>query len=71
MSVNFVFTSGKHNGSSLTVLGRNPVVHSVRELPIIGGTGVFRLARGFALAKTYFINTTLAIVEYNVVALHY
>lgn len=71
MAMNFVFTSGKHNGSSLTVLGRNPVVHSVRELPIIGGTGVFRLARGFALAKTYFINATLAIVEYNVVALHY
>lgn len=71
IAVNFVFTSGKHNGSSLTILGRNPVEHSVRELPIIGGTGVFRLASGFALIKTYFLNATLAIVEYNVVSLHY
>ncbi|KAL3623800.1 hypothetical protein CASFOL_032616 [Castilleja foliolosa] len=73
MVVNYVFTVGKYNGSSLSVLGRNPVVQPVRELPILGGTGLFRLARGYALASTKWLNLTTgdAIVEYNVTVLHY
>ncbi|KAK6240790.1 Dirigent protein - like 7 [Theobroma cacao] len=73
MAMDFVFTSGKYNGSSLTVLGRNPVFHPLREMPIIGGTGVFRLARGIATVKTRSLNTTTgdAIAEYHVVVIHY
>ncbi|XP_065865209.1 dirigent protein 21-like [Euphorbia lathyris] len=73
MAFNLVFTSGLFNGSTLAVLGRNQATDSTRELPIVGGTGVFRLARGFASLKTYFINATNgdAIVEYNVSAIHY
>ncbi|CAN4123506.1 unnamed protein product [Withania somnifera] len=73
MTLNFVFTTGKYNGSTLSVLGRNPVFHQYREMPIIGGSGVFRLAQGVATAKTYWFNTTSgdAIVEYNVMVLHY
>ncbi|CAM8932344.1 unnamed protein product [Rhodiola kirilowii] len=42
-------------------------------MPILGGTGVFRLARGVAIANTYYFNMTTfdAIVEYNVALLHY
>ncbi|KAK7833783.1 dirigent protein 17 [Quercus suber] len=42
-------------------------------MPIIGGTGAFRFARGFMQAKTQFFNLTSgnAIVEYHVVAIHY
>ncbi|XP_049400779.1 dirigent protein 22-like [Solanum stenotomum] len=73
MTLNFVFTTGKYNGSTLSVLGRNPVFHQHREMPIVGGSGVFRLAQGIAAAKTYSLNTTNgdAIVEYNVIVLHY
>ncbi|XP_055808879.1 dirigent protein 22-like [Solanum dulcamara] len=73
MNLNFVFTTGKYNGSTLSVLGRNPVFHKYREMPIVGGSGVFRLAQGIATAKTYWINMTSgdAIVEYNVMVLHY
>lgn len=73
MAMNFAFTDGKYNGSTLALLGRNMVMQSVREMPIVGGTGVFRLARGMATAKTYFLNTTTgdAIVEYNVLVIHY
>ncbi|XP_049364157.1 dirigent protein 22-like [Solanum verrucosum] len=73
MNLNFVFTTGKYNGSTLSVLGRNPVFHKYREMPIVGGSGVFRLAQGVATAKTYWINMTSgdAIVEYNVMVLHY
>ncbi|KAL4616123.1 hypothetical protein ACB092_07G176400 [Castanea dentata] len=73
LAMNVFFTTGKFNGSSLTILGRNAVSHSIREIPIIGGTGAFRLARGFVQAKTHFFNLTSgdAIVEYHVVAMHY
>ncbi|KAK9287458.1 hypothetical protein L1049_015879 [Liquidambar formosana] len=73
MAVNFAFTSGKFNGSTLTILGRNLALHPIREMPIVGGTGVFRLARGFARAKTYSLNATTgdAIVDYNVSVIHY
>ncbi|XP_055808608.1 dirigent protein 22-like [Solanum dulcamara] len=73
MTLNFVFTTGKYNGSTLSVLGRNPVFNQYREMPIIGGSGVFRLAQGIATAKTYWFNTTSgdAVVEYNVMVLHY
>ncbi|XP_030453193.1 dirigent protein 19-like [Syzygium oleosum] len=53
MSLNFVFTAGKYNGSSLTVVGRNMLSLKVREMPIVGGTGLFRLARGYVQTSTY------------------
>ncbi|KAG5581919.1 hypothetical protein H5410_052546 [Solanum commersonii] len=43
MTLNFVFTTGKYNGSTLSVLGRN-AFQKYREMPIVGGSGVFRLA---------------------------
>ncbi|KAL0429232.1 UNVERIFIED_CONTAM: Dirigent protein 19 [Sesamum radiatum] len=73
MGAAFVFTEGKYNGSTLAVLGRNPIGEQYRELPIIGGTGVFRLARGVVTLQTYFFNFSmaLAIVEMDVLVLHY
>ncbi|OMO92816.1 Plant disease resistance response protein [Corchorus olitorius] len=72
MSYNLVFTSGEFNGSTLTVLGRNPAVPH-REMPIVGGSGVFRLARGVASAQLREFNMTTgnAVIEYNVVVIHY
>ena len=73
MAMNFAFTEGEYNGSTLSLLGRNTVSSSVREMPIVGGSGVFRFARGYALAKTYrFDNKTGdTVVEYNVYVLHH
>ncbi|KAK9122648.1 hypothetical protein Sjap_012250 [Stephania japonica] len=73
MVFNFVFTEEKYNGSTVSVLGRNAVFDKVREMPIVGGTGVFRFARGYVLAKTYNfdLKTGNAVVEYNVYVLHY
>ncbi|KAM1335368.1 hypothetical protein PS2_039506 [Malus domestica] len=68
MVMNFVFVEGKYKGSSISILGRNPVLNDVREMPVVGGTGQFRSARGYALAHTVWFdaNTGDAIVEYNV-----
>ncbi|KAL7206927.1 hypothetical protein ACSBR2_019601 [Camellia fascicularis] len=73
MNINLFFTDGEFNGSTLALLGRNSIFHEYREMSIVGGSGVFRLARGIATAKTYSINTNLgdAVVEYHVIAIHY
>ncbi|GMN55933.1 hypothetical protein TIFTF001_025050 [Ficus carica] len=73
MVQNYVFTEGKYNGSTLSVLGRNAVLSAVRELPIVGGSGLFRFARGYAQARTHTFNLTSgdAVVEYNVYVFHY
>jgi hypothetical protein len=67
MVVNFVFTEDKYKGSSISMIGRNPVTNDVREMPIVGGSGLFRNVRGYALAHTNSMdNAGDAIVEYNV-----
>ncbi|XP_023768115.1 dirigent protein 21 [Lactuca sativa] len=73
MVMNYVFIEGKYNGSTLSILGRNSVFLPVRELPIVGGSGLFRFARGYALAKTHSFNISNgdATVEYNVYVQHY
>ncbi|KAI9071062.1 hypothetical protein K1719_026650 [Acacia pycnantha] len=73
MVLNFAFMEGKYNGSYLSLLGRNTVFSTVREMPIVSGSGIFRFARGFAQAKTHTLNpkTGDAVVEYNVYVFHY
>ncbi|KAL1826327.1 hypothetical protein ACET3Z_004739 [Daucus carota] len=71
--MNFVFTDDKYNGSTLTVVGYNPTLQKHRELPVVGGTGVFRLARGVAQLKFFYYDVPggNATVEYNVIVQHY
>ncbi|XVE96162.1 hypothetical protein REPUB_Repub02eG0197800 [Reevesia pubescens] len=73
MVMNFAFMEGKYNGSSISLLGRNTVFSTVREMPIVGGSGLFRFARGYAQAKTHTFDfkTGDAVVEYNVYVFHY
>ncbi|KAF8019832.1 hypothetical protein BT93_G0506 [Corymbia citriodora subsp. variegata] len=73
MVQNYVFSEGKYNGSTLSVLGRNAVFSGVREMPIVGGSGLFRFARGYVRAKTheFDLKTGDACVEYNVYVFHY
>ncbi|KAE8717072.1 Dirigent protein 3 [Hibiscus syriacus] len=71
MVLNFAFTEGKYNGITLSVLACNEVLNTVREMPIVSGTGCFRFARGYAQARTHSITLVHAIVEYNVYVFHY
>ncbi|XP_050234059.1 dirigent protein 23-like [Mercurialis annua] len=72
MAMTFSFIDGAYNGSCISILGKNSAMSPVRELPVVGGTGVFRLARGYAIAKTHWFDgsTGDAIVGYNVTVLH-
>ncbi|GAB2219447.1 hypothetical protein Droror1_Dr00007082 [Drosera rotundifolia] len=72
MALSYSFTDGIYNGSSISILGRNAAMQPMREMPVVGGTGIFRMARGYALAHTVWINFTTgdAIVQYNVTVVH-
>ncbi|KAM5582347.1 dirigent protein 19 [Rosa sericea] len=74
MVQNFAFVQGKYNGSTITLMGRNSLSNKVRELSVIGGSGLFRFARGYALLTTQSFNASKsddAVVEYNIYVLHY
>ncbi|CAN6349112.1 unnamed protein product [Urochloa humidicola] len=72
MNMNFVFQAGKYNGSTVAIMGRNAAFNAVREMAIVGGTGVFRMARGYAQARTHTLDlkTGDATVEYNLYIKH-
>ncbi|PON56297.1 Disease resistance response protein, partial [Trema orientale] len=75
MVFNYVFTEGKYNGSTLSILGHNAVFTAVREMPIVGGSGLFRFARGYVqVRRTPPLNTTSGVAimqEHDVYVLHY
>ncbi|KAL5072807.1 hypothetical protein RYX36_011791 [Vicia faba] len=73
MAMNLAFVERKYNGSSITILGRNPVYEKVREMSVIGGSGLFRFARGYAQTSTYSFDPKSgdAVFEYNVYVFHY
>ncbi|CAK9315339.1 unnamed protein product [Citrullus colocynthis] len=73
MYIDYGFTTGKYNGSSISVFSRNPVTEPQREVAVVGGRGEFKMARGFAKLKTHYLNVTNgdAIIEYNVTVFHY
>ncbi|XP_019165443.1 PREDICTED: dirigent protein 23-like [Ipomoea nil] len=67
MAMSYTFTDGDYAGSSFSLLSINPAMNPVREMAIVGGTGLFRLARGYAIANTISLNANGdAVVGYNV-----
>jgi hypothetical protein len=52
VSMTVAVTSGVYNGSTIAVVGRDDLSAAVRELAVVGGTGVFRRATGHVLWRT-------------------
>jgi Dirigent-like protein len=63
--LNFIFTHGKYNGSSLAIYGR-VVRGETAERPVIGGTGMFRLAQGYCIATPLYSSESKLLYEYDV-----
>lgn len=72
-ALTLVFQTGKYNGSTLNIIGYDPTAVDTRELPVMGGTGVFGLARGSVIFSSYHgqpsANYTIEILRATV--LHY
>ncbi|KAL2337671.1 hypothetical protein Fmac_012117 [Flemingia macrophylla] len=67
MVMNLALTQGKYNGSTIAIMGRNVLLNKVRELPVVGGSGLFRFAKGYAEAKTHSVDLKSgdSTIEYN------
>ncbi|XP_047957157.1 dirigent protein 1-like [Salvia hispanica] len=72
MLLNLVFTKGEFEGSTLSILGRNPLAAESREVPIVAGTGAFRMATGYIISSTYYNDPARVrnVYEYNAVVYH-
>lgn len=67
MNLNFFLSSGKYNGSTISVVGRNQIADAERELPVVGGSRSFRYSTGYALGTTYgFYPGNYAVIIYDV-----
>ncbi|KAG6410891.1 hypothetical protein SASPL_128964 [Salvia splendens] len=66
-NLNFYFTTGEYNGSTISIVGRNEIGQATRELPVVGGTGLFRFATGYSISSTYSYDaaTSHSIIEYT------
>lgn len=62
--LNFIFSEGKYNGSTLALYGRIKWGQPI-ERAIVGGTGMFRMAKGYSLTKTVFTSATYGVYEFD------
>lgn len=71
--ISIVFTEESYKGSTLEVQGSSAQFELVREVAVVGGTGIFRLARGYATFETIHYDHALhyAVIRCNVTVLHY
>ncbi|KAI4367220.1 hypothetical protein MLD38_022983 [Melastoma candidum] len=69
---NVYFTSGEYNGSTLNIVGRDPVFSAYREMSVVGGTKSFRLATGIVTLRDLSVdNATMdGVIEFNVTVIH-
>ncbi|KAJ3675687.1 hypothetical protein LUZ60_004729 [Juncus effusus] len=69
-TLNFVFTDGPYNGSTLAIFGR-VVLGTVIERTVIGGTGQFRMARGYSIGKFLSSAPNTLIIEFDSYVWHH
>ncbi|XP_038888907.1 dirigent protein 19-like [Benincasa hispida] len=66
--LSLVFTSGTYNGSSIEIQGTSRQFDLNRELPVVAGTGKFRLTRGYINTDNFFYDQErgYSVIQVNV-----
>ncbi|KAJ7567840.1 hypothetical protein O6H91_01G009400 [Diphasiastrum complanatum] len=65
LSFTAVFVKEKHNGT-LSFHGADRILLTKREIPVVGGTGDFRFAQGYAFIETASIKGFSAVLKFSV-----
>ncbi|XP_050248938.1 dirigent protein 22-like [Quercus robur] len=63
----------EYNGSTLEIQGADRFYQKYKEVSVISGTGIFRLARGYAILQTVYYDVPKgnAIIRWNLTVFHY
>uniref|UniRef100_A0A5B7BXQ9 Dirigent protein n=1 Tax=Davidia involucrata TaxID=16924 RepID=A0A5B7BXQ9_DAVIN len=71
--MSLVFTNKAFNGSTLEIQGADRFYQKYREVSVVSGTGKFRLARGYAILETVYLDLVNfnAIIRWNLTVYHY
>ncbi|KAF7848274.1 hypothetical protein BT93_L2140 [Corymbia citriodora subsp. variegata] len=65
-----LFSNRAYNGSTLEIQGTGKLLDKVVEYAVVGGTGKFRFARGYATLETIPVDEVHAVVQFNVTVRH-
>ena len=68
VTTSIMFTNKQYNRSTIQLQGTRFIKQPVGEVAVVGGTGKFRFARGYATAGTYSLDVTTqyAVIQCNV-----
>ncbi|RZS22807.1 hypothetical protein BHM03_00055635 [Ensete ventricosum] len=70
-AINFVFTEGEYNGSTVAILGRAVPSAPAIERTIVGGSGKFRMARGYTVSKVISWGGGYFLMEFDAYIIHH
>lgn len=73
MIMSIIFINGEYKGSTLEVQGPYEQSEQVTEVAVVGGTGKFRLARGYVTFETLYYDPVrvYSATQTNITVLHY
>lgn len=69
--LSIVFTNKEYNGSTLQLQGADHQFENRREVAVVGGTGKFRFARGYATFEAFRVGKSHVVSRCNVTVEHY
>nr|ABK25297.1 unknown [Picea sitchensis] len=60
-----IFHDMEYGGSTLEIQGTDRFAYPHREVAVVGGTGKFRFARGYAILTTELLSGTDSVIKFN------
>ena len=71
--MSLVFTNKEYSSSTLEIQGADRFYQIYREVSVVLGTRIFRLARGYTTLETVYLDipNSNAIIRWNVIVFHY